>query len=156
MSTNFALMAMNFPMLQKAEVDLLAAEAYFRLGDLANAILKINTTRVGNGNLPPLPAGMTATDLVPGGGSCVPRVPDPATGYTSSKCGTLFEALKWEKRMELAFMQYGAWFFDSRGWGDLALNTPLEWPVPYQEMQTRAETIYNSQRAAATIGTYGY
>ena len=57
--------------------------------------------------------------------------------------------------MELAFMQYGAWYFDSRGWGDLALGTPLEWPVPYQEMDTRSEKLYNSN-TAAVVGTYGY
>ncbi len=145
----------KFPMLQKAEVDLLAAEAYYRLGDLANAAAKINTTRVSNGNLPALPLTMTATDQVPGGGTCVPRVPDPATNFTSAKCGSLFEALKWEKRMELAFMQYGAWYFDSRGWGDLAQGTALEWPVPYQEMDTRSQPLYNSTTAAA-LGTYGY
>jgi len=98
---------------------------------------------------------MTATDQVPGGGACVPRVPDPATNFTSAKCGTLFEALKWEKRMELAFMEYGAWYLDSRGWGDLAVGTPLEWPVPYQEMDTRSAPLYNSN-TAATVGTYGY
>lgn len=146
----------NFAMLQKAEVDLLAAEAYMRLGDFANAATKINTTRTGNGKLPALPTTMTATTQVPGGVSCVPRVPDPATNYTSSKCGTLFEALKWEKRMETAFMQYGAWFFDSRGWGDLAQGTPVEWPIPYQELQTRASAIYNGTNQTKTIGTYGY
>jgi hypothetical protein len=145
----------KFPMLQKAEVDLLAAEAYYRLGDLANAATRINITRQAKGVLPGLPLDMTATDQVPGGGACVPRVPDPATNFTSAKCGTLFEALKWEKRMELAFMQYGAWYFDSRGWGDLAQGTPLEWPVPYQEMDTRSLKLYNSNTAAAK-GTYGY
>jgi hypothetical protein len=145
----------NFPMLQKTEVDLLAAEAYYRLGDLASAAAKINLTRQSKGNLPPLPLTMVATDVVPGGGACVPRVPDPATNFTSAKCGTLFEALKWEKRMELAFMQYGAWYFDSRGWGDLAQGTPLEWPVPYQEMDTRSEKLYNSN-TASPVGTYGY
>jgi hypothetical protein len=145
----------KFPMMQKAEVDLLAAEAYYRLGDLANAAAKINITRQAKGILPALPATMTATDQIPGGGACVPRVPDPATNFTSAKCGTLFEALKWEKRMELAFMQYGAWYFDSRGWGDLAAGTPLEWPVPYQEMDTRSLTLYNSNTAAG-VGTYGY
>ncbi|HEY1953696.1 MAG TPA: hypothetical protein VGG76_12905 [Gemmatimonadaceae bacterium] len=145
----------KFPMLQKTEVDLLAAEAYYRLGDMANAAAKINLSRVAKGNLPPLPATMTVTDPVPGGGACVPRVPDPATNFTSAKCGTLFEALKWEKRMELAFLQYGAWYFDSRGWGDLAQGTPLEWPVPYQEMDTRSKALYNSNTAAA-VGTYGY
>lgn len=145
-----------FALLQRAENDLLAAEAYYRLGDLANAATKINVTRVANGNLPSLPTTMTATDVVPGGASCVPRVPNPATNYASSKCGTLFEALKWEKRLELAFMQYGAWYFDSRGWGDLALGTAVEWPVPYQEMQTRNEPIYNGTNVTKTIGTYGY
>ena len=99
---------------------------------------------------------MTATDPVPGGVSCVPRVPNPATNYTSSICGTLFEALKWEKRLELAYMQYGAWYLDSRGWGDLAQGTALEWPVPYQEMDTRSEAFYNQQGSGAPKGTYGY
>jgi hypothetical protein len=144
-----------FPMLQKAEVDLLAAEAYYRLGDYVNAADRINVTRVGNGNLPPV---LPVAGTVPGGAACVPRVPDPATNYTSSKCGDMFEAIKWEKRMELAFMQFGAWYFDSRGWGDLAQGTALEWPVPFQEMQVRAETYYSSQpyQIAATKGTYGY
>jgi hypothetical protein len=145
-----------FPLIQKAVVDLLAAEAYYRLGDLANAAARINITRVGNGQLPALPATMTTTSQVPGGTACVPRVPDPATGFKSTKCGTLFEALKWEKRMETAFMQYGAWYFDSRGWGDLAQGTPVEWPVPYQELQTRAQPIYNGTNQTTAVGTYGY
>ncbi len=146
----------KFQMFQKAENDLLLAEAYYRLNALDNAIALINNTRVNNGKLPPLPLGMTATDPVPGGVSCVPRVPNPATNYTSSTCGTLFEALKWEKRLELAYMQYGAWYFDSRGWGDLAQGTALEWPVPYQEMDTRSEAFYNQQGPGAPKGTYGY
>ena len=145
----------KFPMFQKAENDLLLAEAYYRLNDLPSAVALINNTRVSKGNLPPLPASMSGTDPVPGGVSCVPRVPDPATNYASSKCGTLFEALKWEKRMELAYTQYGAWYFDSRGWGDLAAGTALDWPVPYQEMDTRSEVYYN-QQSAAPKGTYGY
>lgn len=144
----------NFPMLQKAEVDLLAAEAYYRLGDFTNAAIKINITRQANGVLPAL----TGSGTVPGGASCVPRIPDPATNYASSKCGDMFEALKWEKRLELAFMQFGGWYFDSRGWGDLAIGTALEWPVPFQEMQVRAEAYYNSQpnQLTAAKGTYGY
>jgi hypothetical protein len=146
----------DFPLLQKAEIDLLAAEAYFRLGDYVNAAAKINVTRVGNGGLPPvLPVPGTP---VLGGAACVPRIPDPATNFTSTKCGDLFEALKWEKRMELAYLQFGAWYFDSRGWGDLAIGTALEWPVPFQEMQVRAQTYYDSQpyQIASTRGTYGY
>jgi hypothetical protein len=145
----------NFAMLQKAEVDLLAAEAYYRLGDFVNAAARINVTRTGNGKLPGL---LPISGTVPGGAACVPRVPDPATNFASSKCGDMFEALKWEKRMELAFMQFGAWYFDSRGWGDLAIATAIEWPVPFQEMQVRAEKYYDSQsnQIAAAKGTYGY
>ena len=42
----------------------------------------------------------------------------------------MMEAMKWEKRMELAYNYMGAWFFDSRGWGDLVKDTPLHYPVP--------------------------
>ena len=47
------------------------------------------------------------------------------------------EAMKWEKRMETAYGHFLAWFFDSRGWGDLAEGTPLHFAVPYQELQAR-------------------
>jgi hypothetical protein len=55
---------------------------------------------------------------------------------------------------------YGAWYFDSRGWGDLAEGTALEWPVPYQELDTRVKPYYNlggiGGKSAAAKGTYGY
>lgn len=147
----------NFTLMPKAEIDLLAAEAYYRLGDFANAAAKINITRVGNGGLPPVVGAGT----VPGGTACVPRVPDPAQNFQKAKCGDLLEALKWEKRLETAFIVYGAWYFDSRGWGDLAEGTALEWPVPYQELDTRVKPYYNlggigGKSAAAGKGTYGY
>ena len=146
-----------FTLMPKAEIDLLAAEAYFRLNDFTNAAAKINITRQTNGGLLPVVGAGT----VPGGTACVPRVPDPAQNYQKAKCGDLFEALKWEKRLETAFIVYGAWYFDSRGWGDLAEGTALEWPIPYQELDTRVKPYYNlggigGKSAAATKGTYGY
>jgi hypothetical protein len=146
-----------FTLMPKAEIDLLAAEAYFRLGDFTNAAAKINLTRVANGGLPPV----VGAGPVPGGNACVPRVPDPAQNFQKAKCGDLLEALKWEKRLETAFITYGAWYFDSRGWGDLAEGTALEWPVPYQELDTRVRPYYNlggigGKSAAAGKGTYGY
>ena len=145
-----------FPLMPRAETDLLAAEAYFRLGDFANAAAKVNVTRVANGQLPPV----VGSGPVPGGNACVPRVPDPAQNYQKAKCGDLFEALKWEKRLETAYIVYGAWYFDSRGWGDLAEGTALEWPVPYQELDTRVKPYYNlgglGGKSAAAKGTYGY
>jgi hypothetical protein len=63
--------------------------------------------------------------------------------------------MKWEKRMETAFTGYAQWYLDSRGWGDLAEGTALEWPVPYQEMDARNQAFYPSSSGAAR-GTYGF
>ena len=69
--------------------------------------------------------------------------------------GTLLEAMKYEKRMETAFTGYMIWYTDSRGWGDLPTGTVLEWPVPYQEMQSRRASFYDGTNVAAP-GTYGF
>ena len=78
-------------------------------------------------------------------------------------CGSLLEAMKYEKRMETAYTGYIQWLVDSRGWGDLPVNTIIEWPVPFQEMQARQQPYYNGTRVmsatditAATRGNYGY
>jgi hypothetical protein len=89
----------------------------------------------------------------------VPRVP-VGPDYTTTACGSVFEAMKWEKRMETAYTTYGAWFFDSRGWGDLPIGTPVSWPVPYQELDARLHPIYDlggvNQPGGAGQSTYGY
>jgi len=122
----------------------------------------INRTRVAN-NLPPFPAGATKATRAPAqpGGSansCVPRTPTGAGGAV--ECGTMYEAMKWEKRMETLFTGYSQWFFDSRGWGDLPVGSPLMYPVPYQEMDARYEPIYNSvvgdAKWQALTSTYGF
>jgi len=148
-----------FPAITKAEIDLLAAEGYLRTGNVAAAATRIDITRVGRGQLPALSGIATSlSDTVPGGASCVPRVP-AAPAFTSTKCGTVFEALKWEKRMETAFTGFGQWFFDSRGWGDLVENTALELPVPYQEIVARRQAFYSlggGLARSAPKGTYGF
>jgi len=146
----------------QAENDMLEAEGLMRLGRDAEAVPLINRTRVAN-NLPPFPAGATAATRAPaqpGGGpnSCVPRTPTGAGG--SVECGTMFEAMKWEKRMESLFTGYSQWFIDSRGWGDLPVGSPQMYPVPYQEMDARYEPIYNSvvgdAQWQALTSTYGF
>jgi hypothetical protein len=146
----------SYPEFLKAEVDLLGAEAYLRLGDIPKALAKINPWRTRAG-LPAL-TGTASTDIVPGGASCVPRVPSPPN-FTTTSCGTIFEAMKWEKRMELAYNHTGAWFFDARGWGDLAKDTPLMYPVPVDELDARQKGYYNlggGGPASAALGTYRY
>ena len=131
---------------------MLAAEGYIRTGNIAAAQALINKTRTKNGL-----AAINVTSATQPIGSlpnCVPRVPQ-APNFTSTACGTIFEAMKYEKRMETAFTGYLVWFTDNRGWGDLLEGTTVEWPVPYQEMQARQSGYYNGTNRAAR-GTYGF
>lgn len=143
----------NWVLFARAENDLLGAEAAIRLGRVADAIPLIDRYRTRAG-LPALAGRVTsATDPVPGGSSCVPRVPVPGGG---TRCGDIFEAMKYEKRMETAFTGYGAWFLDGRGWGDLLRGTPLEWPVPFQETDARNRPFYSNARVQQGPGTYAF
>jgi hypothetical protein len=143
----------------KAEIDLLAAEGYIRKGDFVKAAAKIDLTRVTRAGLPALSGVvLNGTSPVPGGASCVPQVPQPPT-FTTTACGNMMEAMKYEKRMETGYTSYGRWWFDSRGWGDLVEGSPTEYPVPYQEMNARQKKPYSlggGSPSSAPRGTYGF
>jgi hypothetical protein len=130
--------------MSRTEVDMLAADALIQLGRASEAVALINRTRVIN-NLPPYPDAASRAPAQPGGSatSCVPRTPTGPGG--SLECGSLFEGMKWEKRMETLFTGYAAWFLDSRGWNDLPAGSPLMYPVPFQEMDARQEAFYNGK-----------
>jgi len=141
-----------FPILQKVELDLLAAEGYLRTGQEALAVPIINATRTASG----LSAVTTAGIPAPAAGStnCVPRLP-------GGSCATsLLEALKWEKRLETWAVVYGGWFFDGRGWGDLHQGTALHYPVPARDLQVLGQPLYTfggvGGTGSAPVGTYGY
>ena len=124
----------------KAELDMLQAEGLYRQGNFAGAAALVNATRVPNG-LPAITA-FDATSLVPGGSTnCVPKV--PVAPFNVVACGNLWEALKYEKRIETAYTHYAPWFLDGRGWGDLPKDTPLFWAVPFQELQARKYSLGN-------------
>ncbi len=154
----------NYPVMTAAEIRLLAAEGYLRPGpqqDFVQAMALINVTRAdaAKGGLPSL-AGITDTiATVPGGAGCVPRVPDAAANFQATRCGNIWDALKWEYRLETMYTGYGMWYFAARGWGDLPEGTPIQWPVPYQEMDARAEPFYPmgglNQPGSAGPGNYG-
>ncbi len=151
----------NIILMAKTEMDMLQAEAYYRKGDYASAMALVNTSRTKNG-LPALTAADNTTP-VPGGANCVPKMP---VNGTTVQCGNLLEALKWEKRMETAYIGFMPWYFDNRGWGDLAVDTPLFWATPYQDLQARgwpASALYgtgpgpgNATGSTAAKGTYGW
>ena len=137
-----------------AENDMLAAEGHLRAGNVAAATPLIDKTRVRAGLLPLSGVVTTLTQPVPGGASCVPRVPQ-GPNFTTTACGNVFEAMKWEKRIETSFTGYAQWFLDSRGWGDLVQGTALHWPVPYQELYARLLPSYTTKEVAVK-GTYGF
>lgn len=117
--------------IEREELDLLAAEAYYWKGDYAAAAALINKTRVA--------AGLNATDAAGTNTSCVPKLPD-------GSCGDLLEMLKWEKRLEVwhTGMVYGVpFYFDSRRWGDHYVGTTLEFPIPGGELQTLQMPSYS-------------
>ena len=146
-------------MLSRNQIDMLQAEGNIRASEWTNAMLLINRYRTRAG-LPAL-VGITARGQpVPGSANgCVPRVPQ-GPAFTSAACGDIWEAMKWEFRMENMYVGYAAWYFPSRGWGDLPEGTALNWPVPWQEMDTRLLPFYNlggpgGRDGAVGKGTYG-
>ena len=154
----------NYPIMTRAEIRLYAAEGYIRTGNIAAAVARIDSSRTANGQLPSLATAGIADTLtpVPGAVGCVPRIPDAAAvagAYKASKCGNLWEAMKWEYRLETMYTGYGMWYFAGRGWGDLPQGTALYWPVPYQEMDTRRQAFYSAggvnQTGGAPNGNYG-
>lgn len=149
----------DYPDFLKSELDLLAAEGYIRTNRLSDAAAKIDLSRVSRGGLPALSGFITgSSQAVPGGTQCVPQVPQPPA-FTTTACGTILEAMKYEKRIEMAYHALGSWYFDARGWGDLLENTPLEYPVPVLELDARNMPHYNlggGGPSSARRGTYGF
>jgi len=157
----------NTPFFTLAENDLLAAEGLYRQGSFAAAGALVNKTRTTNGGLPAITA-FDATSPVPGGTTnCVPKV--PVAPFTVIACGNLWEAIKYEKRIETAYTHYAPWYLDGRGWGDLPKDTPLFWAVPYQDLQARGrplDALYgagiggpalgNAANSAAATSVYGW
>jgi hypothetical protein len=126
-------------MLLPAEMDLLMAEAEIRLGNDAAAAALINKTRVANGELPPV----TAAGVTPEPG-CVPKRYD-------GSCGSLMDALMYEKRIET----YGTAisYFDLRGWGCLLEGTPTELPPPGRQLDLLGKLQYTYGGHPGTPGS---
>lgn len=113
-----------------AEMDLLKAEALIRLNRAAEAVPLINRTRVANGQLP-----MVTVDGPPNEAGCVPRKQNGA-------CGSLWDALRYEKNIEGLGVSGVIAFFDARGWQTLPENSITQLPIPGRELATLQLTNY--------------
>lgn len=113
-----------------AEMDLLKAEALIRLGRAAEAVPLINKTRVANGQLPPVT--IDGPPDVPG---CVPR-------KLNGQCGSLWDALRYEKGIEGLGVSGVTAYFDARGWQAMPANSVLQFPVPGRELAVLQRPLY--------------
>lgn len=118
------------PEMTVAEMDLLKAEALIRLGRASEALPLINKTRVANGQLPAV-----TLDGPPNTAGCVPRKMD-------GTCGSLWDALRYEKGVELLGMSGVISYFDARGWQTMPESTPTQFPVPGRELGTLLQPLY--------------
>jgi hypothetical protein len=117
------------PSMLVSEMNLLKAEALIRLGQAADALPLINLSRAAAG----LPA--VTLDGPPIEQGCVPRQLD-------GECGSLWDALLHEKKMEGLGVSGVIAFFDARGWQELPENTMLHLPVPGSELEMLARPNY--------------
>ena len=148
----------------KTELDMLQAEGLYRQGNYAAAGALVNLSRQANGKLPAITV-FDAVTPVPGGNACVPKVP-VGPNFTTAACGNLFEALKYEKRIETAYTVIGPWYFDGRGWGDLPQGTALFWATPNEDILARGKAqaslygvgvgVGDAPNSSAAKGTYGW
>lgn len=120
----------TFPDFVGMEVDFIRAEAWYRLGQFDNVREVVNQYRA-NGGLPPF----VTNENPDGPDACVPQMPD-------GSCGDLWEALKYEKRIENYHYGSASEYMDDRGWGDLVSGTLLDIPVPGSELLLMLMQIY--------------
>jgi hypothetical protein len=114
----------------RSELDLLKAEGLIRLNRANEAIPLINQTRVANGQLPPVDINGP-----PNVNGCVPR-------KLSGACGSLWDALRYEKRIEGAGTDGQVAFFDARGWQALVVNSIIQFPIPARELEVVRKPLY--------------
>jgi hypothetical protein len=116
-----------------AEMNLLKAEALIWLNRAAEAVPLINLTRVANGGLPPV-----TIEGAPGTApNCTPR-------KFNGQCGSLWDALRYEKRLEGLGVDPGVAHWDGRGWGAFVENTPLHYPMPGNELELLQLQMYTT------------
>jgi hypothetical protein len=119
------------PIINLAEMDLLKAEGLIRLNRAAEAVTLINKYRVTNGQLPAV-----TVDGVPG------TVPNCTPRKLSGECGSLWDALRYEKRIETMGLEGGPAWYDGRGWDALVQGTPIHFPIPNRDAELLNLELY--------------
>ena len=121
------------------EMNLLRAEALLRLNRVAEAVPLINRTRtrtqrIGTTDYPGLPA--VSASGVPQSADCVPRT-------AAGACGSLMDALIYERALETYTLDALIAYLDSRGSGRLPAGTFVHLPVPGSELLSSGLELYS-------------
>jgi hypothetical protein len=132
----------HFALASADENRLFKAEALLRLNRVAEAVPLINVTRtraqrVGTTtfatNLPPLDPVTGAVPLV--SGACVPRRAD-------GTCGNVWDALMYERDIELMGQEPTRAWMDRRGFGQLREGVWTQLPVPARYLSSLGLPVY--------------
>jgi hypothetical protein len=118
------------PELTVAEMNLLKAEALIRLNRANEAVPLINRTRQASGQLPPV-----TVEGPPNEPGCVPR-------KQNGQCGSLWDALRYEKRIEGLGVSGVISLFDARAWQLLPQYSIMQLPVPGRELEILQLPLY--------------
>jgi hypothetical protein len=94
---------------------------------------RTRTVRIGTTNFPGLPA--VTEQGVPQSTGCVPRT-------KAGKCGTLMDALMYERGELMAADPYRGWL-DRRGFGLLPKGTILHMPIPARYLVSMGLALYS-------------
>jgi hypothetical protein len=113
----------NWPTISRTELNLYKAEALARTGQLDAAAALANLRRTSIGLLPALTGAG-----VPSAATCVPRT-------AAGNCGTLLDAIRYERQLEQAGTFGDYMWMDRRGWGTLPKGTPLHLPIPGEQLE---------------------
>ncbi len=119
-----------FAQLPLKELRLYAAEAHYRLGQPELTAQIVNETRIANGQLPPV-----TVDGVPEGAECVPRMED-------GTCGSLWDAMVYERMMELSYIEPTRTWLDRRGLGTLYPGSIVHLPLPASQLEILGIPLY--------------
>lgn len=117
-------------MLSQKELRFYEAEAHYRLGQQQLAADIVNETRVANGQLPPV-----TVDGVPEGTGCVPRMED-------GSCGSLWDAMVYDRMIELSFIEPTRTWLDRRGFGTLEPGSIIHLPLPAAQLEILGIPLY--------------
>jgi hypothetical protein len=128
------------PAMLVSEMNLLKAEGLMRTGQAAAAVPLINISRQANGQLPAV-----TVDGPPDEAGCVPR-------KANGTCGSLWDALRYEKGIEGLGVNGVVRFLDMRGWQGLPENTILQLPVPGSELAVLQRDLYTYGGPGGTSG----